>query len=725
MAYMFGLDSASSASSDSNSMMEAMVLDTEDINPRNPLDDPWTTASTRQSEERAKAFEQVAENAVKVWPTLPLNWQHDKEFILKALYHAPLLPPKADFERKFPQRLRFDKEVVLGFCQRSDFVELYYQRHLFVPGSLSGDKQVMMAYCQKIPRSLQECTEELCGDREVVQAAIQLGGLELQYASRNLQEDPSLVVQACQSHGRALEYCPPGPTRDALCSDREFMLKIVLAKPGGGPMWKLLPLELQNDEELLLQALKHGLLLRDIPTDKLADTPFLERAIQGNACLYLELPKQKQPIMSIALQAIVAPDSTPEIHERALQLCPPLARNRQAVLAICHRGDVNFLQDLLQNSLFSDDLEVMRLAISRDSKLFATASQRLQELPEIILVSITDTSAWNTLKTVPWNIQRQHPEITIKAIQLCLLRNLRYLPSHIPEDLWANNRHVCLAWIQRGGRVLEAFERLLRGDAELALQVAKHNWSEFHKVGENLLSDRGFMLEALQQDGRVLRFAAPPLRQDFEILVMAIAHHYTNHAPSDIPHVAPVATTFAGICNLQELQKQIQTQLDLQKTFLCDFLRGVAICTPHIPPPRRSPLNMLDRGVETSQAFKELIAEYLGVPIGPRLKLLRKAHDNLKNSPSGDQEPAMHFGGGRSRQNHPLHHHGLRHHRHVMRRRFFDMHQARRNMHMENMDGDETDDDEHELEAGLQHHQQQRLLMLQDELENDLEMEFL
>ena len=102
-----------------------------------------------------------------------------------------------------------------------------------------------MAYCQKVPRSLQECTEDLCNDRDVVREAVTLGGLELQYASLSLQEDPEIVRLACQTHGRALEYCPPGPTRQALTHDRQFMLEVVLANPGGGAMWKLLPSKLQ------------------------------------------------------------------------------------------------------------------------------------------------------------------------------------------------------------------------------------------------------------------------------------------------------------------------------------------------------------------------------------------------------------------------------------------------------------------------------------------------
>jgi hypothetical protein len=131
---------------------------------------------------------------------------------------------------------------------------------------------------------------------------------------------------------------------------------------------------------------------------------------------------------------------------------------------------------------------------------------------------------------------------------------------------------------------------LLRNDTELALEVARNNWSEFHKVGDTLLADRDFMLQALQCDGWVLRFAASVLRQDYDILVMAVANHYINHSSPANPHVSPppsVAATFSGIVNLTELDRNIQAQLELHQTFLLDFLCGIAINPPHIPPPLR------------------------------------------------------------------------------------------------------------------------------------------
>jgi hypothetical protein len=46
---------------------------------------------------------------------------------LYVLKNWTTLPNKSDFERKFPQSLRFDKDVVLTFCQRSDFETLSFK----------------------------------------------------------------------------------------------------------------------------------------------------------------------------------------------------------------------------------------------------------------------------------------------------------------------------------------------------------------------------------------------------------------------------------------------------------------------------------------------------------------------------------------------------------------------------------------------------------------------
>jgi hypothetical protein len=112
--------------------------------------------------DRRMALDALEKDASTVWCDLPERFRVDKEFVLKAL-KCKSLAPKSEFERRFPQSLRFDRDVVLAFCQRPDF-QLYYERHLFVPECLTCGKQVMLTYCKKIPRSLQVCSVELSRD---------------------------------------------------------------------------------------------------------------------------------------------------------------------------------------------------------------------------------------------------------------------------------------------------------------------------------------------------------------------------------------------------------------------------------------------------------------------------------------------------------------------------------------------------------------------------------
>jgi len=197
-----------------------------------------------------------------------------------------------------------------------------------------------------------------------------------------------------------------------------------------------------------------------------------------------------------------------------------------------------------------------------------------------------------------------------------------------------------MAWLERGGRVLEAFEPMLlvrppytNEDLELPLAVAKYNWSEFYKVETGLRGNKEFMLQALALDGRVLRFALSTLRQDFDIQVMAVANHNNNTTNNEMVNInsipCSINSTLGNIIDIPTLSQRVREQLQLHQVFCQDFLRGIAIVTPHQPPQLRSQLPMLDRGVETSQAFKRLIAEYVGVPFGKQLALLRRAKAHL------------------------------------------------------------------------------------------------
>lgn len=477
---------------------------------------------------------------------------------------------------------------------------------------------------------------ELIDDEDIVRAAISQGGLELQYASRRLQADPEIVRLACASDGCALGYCPEGPTRDELTSDRAFMKNVVLAKERSGSMWKLASPALQDDLDLLLLALKNGLHMRDVPVAIKNNLAFMERVLRVNARFYLELPQTLQAEFVLAREAVIAPDSTPQVHSKALALCPTLQSERRVVLSVCQRGDVELLPGLFNSPLsscFRDDCEIMVAAVSRDHSLLAYASARLRACPELILVTISPTNAFDTLKELAPSVIRELPEIPTRAVEVCIAAELQYLPAHIPDEVWSSHRPLCHAWLVRGGRVLGAFESQLRvnlpytqADIELPLAVVRYNWRETRKLGEPLLRDKDFILQALDLDGRVLRFAHSSLRQKPDIQVVAVAN-YDKNIPSGT--TSSIQQCFGGCINIPDLARYTEDRLKVHHNFCQCFLPGIGIPRPHQPPQLRSKLRMLDCGVETSEAFKRLIAEYLGVPLGQELAMLRRASANL------------------------------------------------------------------------------------------------
>ena len=259
------------------------------------------------------------------------------------------------------------------------------------------------------------------------------------------------------------------------------------------------------------------------------------RAIQKKASIYTELPipgydhEILQPSrLDVALPACLAKDTTPKILERAATKCPELLQNRRAVLAICEKGTLERIRTSVPPK-FSNDLQIVLAAVRRNPSLVSLASTRLRQHPEVILETVQEQNAITTLSTVPWSTQQQYPQITIRCIQLCKASNLQMLPIHIPADAW-RNRDVVKMWIQRGGRVLEAFDHMVVNDRELALLLVEHNLSEavLRLSGQGL---DGSLWHAVARSG--LCFGRPSSERGFAgISSHAISRGYRLHHPS-------------------------------------------------------------------------------------------------------------------------------------------------------------------------------------------------
>eukprot|EP00536_Pseudo-nitzschia_multiseries_P007902 jgi/Psemu1/305314/fgenesh1_kg.191_\ len=286
---------------------------------------------------------------------------------------------------------------------------------------------------------------------------------------------------------------------------------------------------------------------------------------------------------------------------------------------------------------FYDDRDAMLSAISRDYRFYNVASQRLRESPDIIMAAISRASAEQVFMNVPHWIKVSHPEISIKAIQLWEPRYLQDLPANIPTELWSH-RDVCIALVRRGWVVEETwFVLYLHSDIAVGLELARCNWRCIASVGVSLLSDRNFVIQALNIDGRVFNFIADSLKKDFEILLIAVANYHNNrlqnHVHGRFGYNSIVnffnAASSAGIKTLNDFKDEITRQLELRDAFVLDILPGMSIPRPQLILSLSTPLRMLDQGMETSNAYRVLIAEYLGLPTGTRLTLLMKAQANM------------------------------------------------------------------------------------------------
>jgi len=149
----------------------------------------------------------------------------------------------------------------------------------------------------------------------------------------------------------------------------------------------------------------------------------------------------------------------------------------------------------------------------------------------------------------------------------------------------------------------------------------KNHWAEFQYASASLKADREFVLSLVKIDGRALAHAADGLKHHYDILTTAIANSSMT-----------VTACFSDddFDFLVDYASYVRDKLYLyENVFVREFLRGIWTTETRVAPAKRCRLQMLDRGLETSTVFKRTIAQFLGVPLGKELHLLRDASSGL------------------------------------------------------------------------------------------------
>jgi hypothetical protein len=284
--------------------------------------------------------------------------------------------------------------------------------------------------------------------------------------------------------------------------------------------------------------------------------------------------------------------------------------------------------DLLSKyaNLLLEDRDLVLKLCAYNAPVYFNLSQDLKQDEGILEVLLTSSPS-NVLE-IDDNVQQMYPALVASAVErldLSTPESRIYALQFINASLWAH-RNVALAWASAGGPFLSGFPEEFNDDEELLVAFLRNDGGQL-KPTPRLLADKQFMLKAVKaRPACYLTKVSKELVGDWDLLLTAMAD-------PRIAFLNGYCLTKGGWISYHEgsafdfwvdASKAVRGKLHAHDIFVKLMLGGM-MATPG----GSTPLTLLNQGKETSLAFTKPIAEYLGVPMGEELCMLRKARKNL------------------------------------------------------------------------------------------------
>ena len=454
--------------------------------------------------------------------------------------------------------------------------------------------------------------------------------------------------------------------------------------PLDNDIWENTPDDLKNDPDVAASALKHKVCqVAELPEKFQNDHAFLRKVVQDDLSLWHSLPDAIKS--DVNFMCGLSHYSDLYILEGILEQVPALCGEyhvwQTVIKSTCHVQEnddadwpIRELRDLLMrhappeilangelmleavgssaniyplidNHLFRDQ-EFLKRLLKKNPSVLAQLSHETQRLfPE--LVSKTFASYFETI------FQREQSDTR------CMIEESEAMARSIVSALW-ENRNVVRGWFSAGAALFHdtIFPESWRSDAELFLWIAKHTGQHsdlccraadahcllgrsFGKASPSLRNDMDFMKRAVQYNSAVFSYASERLQGDMDLAIYAAASSSGDFCRQFLEH-CPLR---ANRDFLWQVRNQVDEQLGLQSTFICEIVGTIDArkhhCYHHYHgqddaskqqqqnDDASSPLALLNQGSETTIVYKKLIGEYVGVPSGHWLQILRRASKYL------------------------------------------------------------------------------------------------
>lgn len=220
-------------------------------------------------------------------------------------------------------------------------------------------------------------------DKDVVLKAIENSPISLKYSSERLKDDKEIVLYGVNKSRNILEYAS-----DRLKDDKDFVLNVI---KNGGIVAPYLSDRLKDDKETVLKAIEYDMHGIDYASDRLKDDKnFIFKAVELQITSLNYLSDEWKDNKDLIIHAIKLNSNHAYTHASY-----ELQKDRDVVLKMLECSTYEKNSSLVNSNLvnniknnFSDDKEVMLMAISLNELFFGHCSKTLQNDKEVVLAAI-------------------------------------------------------------------------------------------------------------------------------------------------------------------------------------------------------------------------------------------------------------------------------------------------------------------------------------------------
>lgn len=505
-----------------------------------------------------------------------------------------------------------------------------------------------------------QSADEWKGDDDIVFAAFQGGNLSWWDLSDSMKYDSRVVTGLLKRNYRRLNHPVP----------RDHALKLIyLSKPedlqpedvmlvalnevallqahSQREMWSRLPHDwLVRHKGLAMFGARLGLVAAD-DCPCLLDRDFikacLEHADPADRLEWQTIPTRLRSDIDFARSIQVFPFWT-----RALEILtefPPLRSEREvwnsivdSAMTVVEDEQSFHLSALLRDFAPREILSDRELMIEACSVTYDISDVSILGLVDARLVrdkgflcECADCNPQN-INAISHEVQRLFPEVADRAISSDFADRAIYdFADCIAPEFWEDRAFVLRFFGHCGLPFLGQFPDAWQEDEEIFLHIARNCRTDFlsgqfKKASSSLRNKKSFMMKVVEIQPSLFECAGPRVQEDFDFQLLVFA---------DPLHTQVELNNSILSGQVESFKAEAYAMLTAHQKFCSLVLPAISIMNVD----SGCALSLLNQGTATALAYKKRIADFLNVPTGKQLRLLRQAWFKLYSGTDIDLYP--------------------------------------------------------------------------------------